>query len=83
MTLSKAQKLLAILLTIGGIASLAGTWLYIPVRMSKVEGVVEKDHDALIRVETKVESINTKLERNGVVNYEINVATNFTRIHLN
>lgn len=61
------QKLLTIIATLGGIASLFGTYGYLPHRQDRIERIVEHDHDVLTRVETKVDALEKKLERNGIV----------------
>jgi len=81
---ASTQKFLITCVTLGGIASLGGTWFYLPHRQEKLEQIVEKDHDVIIRIEndvhhikSKVEQLEKKLERNGIVyQYENWLTTN-------
>lgn len=75
------QKALIVVSLIGGVASLAGTWVYVPKQVEQVERIQRADHDLLIRLETKMEvvesrlqGIGKKLERSGIgMNYETDI----------
>jgi len=65
--MNKAQKWLALMVAIGGVASLVGTYSYLPNRLAKIEELHAKDHDTLVELKADVKHIDRKLERNGIV----------------
>lgn len=95
MTLSKAQKIGSIvmcLITMLSIfASIAGTYLYVPGQINELKTdfkelvkLNRQDHDVVIEVKTKLESVEKRLDRTGIIqNEQYEVSTNRQRLATN